>query len=74
MFEGFTLATFSFFSSTTFDESSGSSTTVYLPPDSFTIRPVMVLSSVVRITDALYWSEMTLLGSTMASARSLTRR
>ena len=56
---------------TTLVESSGSRRIVILSGDSPATRPVKTLPEVVATTEARYWSETTLLGSTVASARSL---
>ncbi len=68
--DAFTTSTSSLATSTTFVESSGSVTMTSLPFTSETILPVKVLPLAVVTTDALYWSEMTLLGSVMASTMS----
>ena len=60
------------FRSTNFVASSGSVTIVTDVGDSLTIRPVSTLPSAVCTMLALYWSETTLLGSQIASTRSLT--
>src|SRR5439155_1000745 len=68
---GFTSSISPRLTSVTLVESSGSVRTTIPSLVSLTILPVSVLPVVVNTTEALYWSEITLLGSMIDSTMSL---